>query len=813
MTLPAATILNSLDGGVALLDQAGRIVFWNEFLARASGRTAAEVTGQTLAQAFGEAAGGRLIQAVEEALAVGTSALLSYSLNRSLLPLTSRNGSPMLHSASVKPLPIDTEPTCMVQVSDVTRIVERERLLRERRDARFRALVDAASDAILTTDTQGRILWINGEAARRFSGQAVGRDGIEASGLEGAPIEQVLGSGARFWTDPAAGTVEIEAELATGGVMAMELSLSRWNSDGRTLITGALRDIGERRRAEAEIASRHAEMAQLAVQTRMTLDALPASIAVLDEDGRILFVNRSFTALGETGVLAEGGWHIGEDYLAALASATNEKHPDRLRVLHSLQSLLDGETQSFATEAAIVMPGRTHRFQCIGATIAGGPLGRAVYMLLDITEQKQLEDALRDLNATLEARVATEIVARQRAQEIARHADQMRTLGQLAGGMAHDFNNVLQAISGGARLLARRLDRPEAAGPLIHLIMDAADRGASITGRLLSFAHRGELRADAVDAAALLRDLSVVLTHTLGSGILVQVRAGSGLPRALIDKSQLETVLINLATNARDAMPHGGRLLISVEPEMFGQDNDMALQPGRYLRLSVADDGIGMDDATLARVSEPFFTTKPVGRGTGLGLAMARGFADQSGGTMRIASRLGEGTTIILWLPTAEDGLPGQHRHPLSDAAHGITEPPPARVLLVDDEPLVREVLSAGLEDLKFDVTAVADGPTALRHLAGDLRIGIMVTDLAMAEMDGMTLIRRAREQIPSLPILLLTGFAEASPSALAESAAGEFDMLRKPVSAEQLANAIRALLNRRRERPTHRHAAEDAVL
>jgi PAS domain S-box-containing protein len=798
-------MLDTLDGGVALLDQAGRILLWNDFLVTASGRTALQVQGKTLMQAFGASAGDRLVRAVEEALAAGTSALLSHSLNRSLLPLTGRDGSAMQHAASVKPLPVDTQRYCIVQVSDVTRVVERERLLRERRDARFRALVDAASDAILTTDMQGRILWINGEAVRRF-----GRD---PAALEGASIEQVLGSGARFWTDPAAHTVEIEAEVDGGGVMAMELSLSRWSSDGRTLITGALRDIGERRRAEAEIASRHAEMAQLAVQTRMTLDALPASIAVLDEDGRILFVNRSFTALGETGVLAEGGWHVGEDYLAALASATSEKHPDRLRVLHSLQALLHGETHSFATEAAIVTPGRTHRFQCIGATIAGGPLGRAVYMLLDITEQKQLEDALRDLNATLEARVAAEIAARQRAQEIARHADQMRTLGQLAGGMAHDFNNVLQAISGGARLLARRLDRPEAAGPLIHLIMDAADRGASITGRLLSFAHRGELRADPVDTAALLRDLSVVLTHTLGSGILVQVRAGAALPRAMIDKSQLETVLINLATNARDAMPHGGRLLIAVEPDIFGEDNDMALRPGHYLRLSVADNGVGMDEATLARVSEPFFTTKPVGRGTGLGLAMARGFADQSGGTMRIASRLGEGTTIILWLPTAGDDRQAPHVRPLPDTVHGAAEPPPARVLLVDDEPLVREVLSAGLEDLHFDVTAAADGLTALRQLEADKGIDIMVTDLAMAEMDGMTLIRRARERLPTLPILLLTGFAEASPAALAESAAGQFDMLRKPVSAEQLATAISALLSRRRDRPAHRQAAEKAVL
>jgi signal transduction histidine kinase/CheY-like chemotaxis protein len=426
-------------------------------------------------------------------------------------------------------------------------------------------------------------------------------------------------------------------------------------------------------------------------------------------------------------------------------------------------------------------------------------------MLLDVTEQKQLEDALRDLNATLEARVASETAARLRAQEMARHADQMRTLGQLAGGMAHDFNNVLQAISGGARLLGRRIDRPDAARPLINLIIDAAERGASITGRLLSFAHRGELRAGPVDTLALLRDLGVVLTHTLGSGILVQLRAPPNLPAALIDKAQLETVLINLATNARDAMPHGGQLVISVEPAVIGdasggpaaaRDAALGLKPGRYLRLSVIDSGTGMDEATLARVSEPFFTTKPVGRGTGLGLAMARGFADQSGGALHIASTLGEGTSATLWLPAAEADV----RSAGSGAASAGVEAKaraPTHVLLVDDEALVREVLRAGLEDCGFDVTPASGGQAALRILDQDPSIGMMVTDLAMAEMDGITLIGRARAMRPSLPIILLTGFAEASPAAVADAAAGRFDMLRKPASVEQIAAAITALLAR----------------
>jgi signal transduction histidine kinase/FixJ family two-component response regulator len=812
----AAAVLDQLDGGVALLDQDARVVFWNDWLAAASALPAAAVLGRFLFDALPGAdpdpeadaqgrAGCRLRGAVADALGAGAASLLSYNLNRAILPLRARDGSPLLHAASVKPMAVGASRFCLIQVTDVTRIVDRERLLRERRDARFRALVDAASDAILTTDPQGRILWVNGQTVQRFAHLTGGRG---AAALEGAAIDKLLGAFAPYWTDPAASTVEVDAAGPAGHAMPMELSLARWQSDGRTLVTGFLRDIGERRQAQAEIAARHADLEKLAAQTRMTLDALPASVAVLDEFGTILFVNRSFAALGEGGVLAPGGSKVGENYLAALADA-GDTHPDRERAQENLRALLRGDVQSFAIEVTIVAP-LPRRFRCIGATIAGGPLGRAVYMLLDVTEQKQLEDALRDLNATLEARVASEIAARLRAQEMARHAEQMRTLGQLAGGMAHDFNNVLQAISGGARLLSRRIGRPDAAMPLIQLIVDAADRGASITGRLLSFAHRGELHAGPVDMLALLRDLNVVLSHTLGSGVLVQLRAPADLPAALIDKAQLETVLINLATNARDAMPHGGRLVIAVEPaeqtqalqDGLDRGGPLGLRPGRYLRLTVTDTGTGMDEATLARVSEPFFTTKPVGRGTGLGLAMARGFADQSGGALHIASAVGEGTVVTLWLPAAED-VPAHARAahgsaknaPLS-AGSGRPRPPPT-VLLVDDEALIREVLRAGLEDSGFAVVAAGSGHTALQLLDEDPLIGVLVTDLAMAEMDGMTLIGHARARRPALPVILLTGFAEASPAAIAEAAAGRFDMLRKPASVEQIAAAITSLLAR----------------
>ncbi len=786
-------VLDHVDGGVAVIDHAGCIVCWNDWLAKVSALPRERVAGRHFASVTQPSA--RLLQAVDDALSAGSSSLLSYNLNPGMLPLTTPGGAPLLHAASVKPLSLGASRFCLIQITDVTRMVERERLLRERRDARFRALVDAASDAIVTTDPQGRIRWVNGETLQRFAHRTGGRD---ADALAGTPIALLLGEDAALaWTDPGTSTMEVEAPGPDGRAMPMELSLARWQSDGRTLVTGFLRDISERRRAQAEIDARHADMEQLAAQTRMTLDALPANIAVLDEAGTILFANETFLALGANGWLT-GGCRVGGNYLEALERA-DDTHPDRDRALANLRALLRGDIRTFSIEIAKLVPDGPRSFRCIGATIAGGPLGRAVYMLLDITEQKQLEDALRDLNATLEARVAAEIAARQRAQELARHADQMRTLGQLAGGMAHDFNNVLQAIAGGARLLLNRIDRPDTARPLIDLIIDAADRGASITGRLLSFAHRRELRADRIDTVALLRDLSVVLTHTLGSAILVQVRADPALPRALIDKTQLETVLINLATNARDAMPHGGRLVIDVQQETIGDEDMLGMQPGRYLRLTISDTGVGMDEATLARVSEPFFTTKPVGRGTGLGLAMARGFADQSGGALRIESRPGEGTSVTLWLPAAPDaGASAGARAGKPQAGSGAYQPEATVVLLVDDEPLVREVLCAGLEDGGFTVIAASGGSAALHRLDEEPDIDVLITDLAMAEMDGMALIGQARQRRPTLPAILLTGFAEASPAAMADAASGRFVMLRKPASVEQIAGAINTLVRRR---------------
>jgi two-component system NtrC family sensor kinase len=240
------------------------------------------------------------------------------------------------------------------------------------------------------------------------------------------------------------------------------------------------------------------------------------------------------------------------------------------------------------------------------------------------------------------------------AERRLRHAQRIDALGQLVGGVAHDFNNVVMAVVAGARSIAKRADRPDEVRRIVGLIEAAADRGARLTGRMLAFARREDARSDAVDVADALRSVADLLGHTLGSGLTVALDLPEVLPPGRGDRTEFETVVVNLVINARDAMPDGGTVTIQAREETIavpGPTHAPGLQPGHYLRVAVIDQGTGMDPETLARVGEAFFTTKEPGKGTGLGLAMARGFAEQAGGALRIASERGRGTTVTLWLP------------------------------------------------------------------------------------------------------------------------------------------------------------------
>jgi PAS domain S-box-containing protein len=416
--------------------------------------------------------------------------------------------------------------------------------------------------------------------------------------------------------------------------------------------------------------------------------------------------------------------------------------------------------------------------------------------LVDVTALRAAQDTLRELNQDLEQRVRTEVAAREAAQRRAEHADRIQALGQLAGGIAHDFNNVLQAVAGAAALIGRRPQDIQAVGRLIRVISDAAARGSSITRRMLLLARRGDLRPSPVEVDGLLAGMREVLIHTIGAEIDVRVEIADGLPPLLADGAQLETALVNLATNARDAMPAGGTLRLAADLEVVVErDSDphpAGLASGTYVRLSVIDDGTGMSGATMARAGEPFFTTKDVGKGTGLGLSMVKGFADQSGGGFAIESEVEAGTTATLWLPSV------QAEARVRPVAGPIPHAPrlTGLILLVDDDQLVRDTLTDQLEELGHKVLAASCGTDALAILRAKEAVDLMITDLSMPGMNGLVLIKEAQDLRPRLGAILLTGYAGALETG--EGAQGSYLLMRKPATSAVLGARVTALLESR---------------
>ena len=543
------------------------------------------------------------------------------------------------------------------------------------------------------------------------------------------------------------------------------------------------------RAAEGTLAQTTAALRESVARFRTITDALPQMVWSTRADGFADYFNqRWFTLTGTTPVQVMG------------AGSRDLLHPDdRDHAWGEWQRCL-ATGDAYETEFRLRMADGGFRWM-LGRALpmldANGGVSRWFGTCTDIEEKMVARDAQARSRLELERLVGERTRDLEDAQARLVHVQRMEALGQLAGGIAHDFNNVLQAVQSGAALLERRNDDPEGVQRLAGMVLAAAGRGHAITRRLLAFSRRGELRAEAIDPAQVLSDLRDILIHTLGTRIEIRTAAAAPLPRMLADLSQLETVMINLATNARDAMPNGGRLTLDAASEHIGTPEAMqgvvALKPGGYVRLSIADTGCGMDAATLARACEPFYTTKALGEGTGLGLALARGFVEQSGGAMHIASVPDRGTIVTLWLPVT------QATPPVAVAPHGPATPVDTalgRLLLVDDEAMVRDILSEEMEAAGYTVTSAPSGAAALAVLDSGERIDLLVTDLSMPGMDGLTLVREAQLRRPRLPAILLTGHATtAAEIAVGEAVSGTLSMLRKPIRGKHLADRVAAQL------------------
>ncbi len=398
--------------------------------------------------------------------------------------------------------------------------------------------------------------------------------------------------------------------------------------------------------------------------------------------------------------------------------------------------------------------------------------------------------ALAEMTATLEQRVEQRtadlikaVTAREKAQEQLRQAQKMETIGQLTGGVAHDFNNLLMAVMGNLDLLRKRM--PD--DPRLHRLVDGAiqgaERGASLTQRLLAFARQQDLRAVSVDLRALIEGMVDLLQRSLGPRAELRLDIPRGLPPARIDANQLELAILNLAINARDAMPDGGRIYISVAE--YQTTGEVALAPGRYLRLSVADTGSGMSPEILKRAIEPFFSTKQVGKGTGLGLSMVHGLAVQLGGTLQLTSTVGKGTSATLVLPIAT--VAPEIESPALPAEKIKRK---AVILFVDDDPLIAMSTTEMLEDLGHRVIGADSGEDALDILKSEQPLDLMVTDHMMPGMTGLELAAASRKVRPSLPVLLATGYAE-----LPEGTQLDLPRLAKPYHQDQLRDQLDQLL------------------
>jgi PAS domain S-box-containing protein len=716
------------------------------------------------------------------------------------------DGEEFVVDVNISPIEIDGAMLTIATVRDRTAMKalhtalaesRHQQAILEERALHTRALhiaLESTTDSVIVLDREWRFTYLNERAKAQI---AHGRDLMGQIVWEMFPEleSSLIGMTCRAAVDggtPAGADDYFAASNAYFDAHAYP------SPDGLTLF---LRDVT----AERELAAAKAESDAL---LRLFIDRTPASIAMFDRDMRYLAASRRFALdhqLGDS--LPES--LIGHSHYELFPDL-----PEHWREIH--RRVLAGETLSAAEDPIPRAGGRTEfvHWEMAPWRRADGSIGGAVLFSEIVTGRVQAKLALRKLtedlkarlreNDDLLARLRSETEAREAAQERAAHAERVEALGQLAGGIAHDFNNVLQMVKGAATLIERRPGDEPGVARLARLAMEAAERGGAITRRLLAFGRRGNLRGETLDVAAVLGSLKEIFVHTLGAGIEVRIGLPDNLPPLFVDKAQLETVLVNLATNARDAMPGGGGLTLSAAAENVSADaatGSAGLPAGRYVRIEVADTGAGMDAKTLARVFEPFFTTKPAGVGTGLGLPMARGFAEQSGGALTVDSSPGNGTTVTIWLPAHDpDGATREAVAPCdeAEAAESGTRraAASARVLLVDDEEALRDLLAQNLEDRGYEVLAAAGGEEALALLTGGKTVDVLVTDLSMPGMNGIALIRAAQTLRAELPAVLLTGYV-GDEAALATGGAisGPYSLAHKPIGTNDLVDRIEALL------------------
>ncbi len=745
------SIINNAPLLVLLKDTDGRFIHVNKMACEAFGASEDDLLGKTKADIFPA-------EVAAQSLADDRYVLEHLAPRRREFRFETCDGSREFLSVKFPVLDRDGEAVGLGAIMmDITDRKEQERALRES-EARLRDFAISASDWFWETDANLRLARISGrfddgsDHARQY---AIGKTRIEI-----ASADDVARNPER-WTEHQAmlerrepfRSFEFEIETASGERRIISTSgVPVFDEDGTfTGYRGGATDVTEHRKAEREAAAALEQLEFLA-------NNVPALIAYVDRDGRFQLVNREAEAWYARPREEIVGRHIKEIFDA-----------DSLDVFEPFYRDVFAGREVSCEQELTYPDGKTRRVNVRWVPrMRDGAFDGFVGLVVDVTEQHALQDTLRQ-------------------------SQKMEALGQLTGGVAHDFNNLLLAIQGNLELLREEFPETAPVQRFVSNSLHGVGRAADLTRRLLAFSRRQPFSPEPVRIDSLVEDLQEMLSRILEELIGVRVETNGGKVVAMTDRGQLENAILNLAINARDAMPDGGSLTVTSDAvtldakSLAGYEN---ARPGRYARIAITDTGGGMTPEVRRRACEPFFTTKDIGAGTGLGLSMVHGFAEQSEGFVTIDSEVGEGTTISLFLPLTDE-RPG--------AACGPARPAPAggkgRILLVEDEALVREVNVLALNALGYTVTEAANGIEALQTLQADSAFDLLFTDIVMpGGLSGVDLVERARQLRPGIKAIMATGHASPTEQPAFERIP-DVPILRKPFSRDLLARSIEDLL------------------
>ncbi|SFK84843.1 PAS domain S-box protein [Methylocapsa palsarum] len=772
-------LFDNVDIGVALLDRNHCVVGWNAWLASATAISAEAAVGRQFEEFLPHASSKQIALAVAASLESGTSRLLTHSLHPALLPLKTDLGQEMIHDVTVCPVDGGGVRYCLVQVFDVTVAVKRERLLRDRQNARYDAVVDSAPDVILTVDDEGAIQFANPAADRQFGyppKELVGRSAallFEDRAAWNETLHAVIGG------DVVRQPVEVIVRRKDGSSSYLEVSLSRWRSQSRVLITAILRDVNERRIAQEILRTSEAQFRALA-------QAMPNHVWTALPDGQLDWFNdRVYEYSG-----MKPGTLDGERWISLV-------HPEELSTVTELWRAALKSGTPYEAQFRIRSVAGIYRWHLSRAFPMRGPhdvIIRWVGSNTDVEDQKIAARALADVNATLEQRVSERTRQLMEAEEALRQSQKMEAVGQLTGGIAHDFNNLLQGILGALDFIKRRIaeGRIGDIDRFLNGALDSANRAATLTHRLLAFSRRQPVDPRPVEINRLVGTVEELLRRSLGENVNLSVTAGEEVWLVRCDSNQLENALLNLAINARDAMPDGGTMTIDTANKVLdaNEARQRDLSAGEYVCLRVIDTGVGMTPSVKARAFDPFYTTKPIGKGTGLGLSMIYGFVRQSEGSVTIDSEFGKGTSVEICLPrykgNVDDALVDESLGDNRAGAHEV-------VLIVEDQAVVRLLMVEALNDLGYQVLETAGSEAALRILQSSQRVDLLVSDIGLPGLNGRQLADAARVKRPDLKVLLVTGYAEnATGRSFLEPG---MEIVIKPFTIDALVSKIRDMI------------------